>query len=317
MEVRQRKLERGQAAIMDALFMLMMVSFLSTMMYYFASNYGVTVDPKLSTQYGTEYVDSALKTISYISVDRQPGIDYLLAMIKEDYYDDYLLDEYVHIVSYNVMRIMEPISDEYDYIFFIYNYEEEDLGGVEYPQHLIYMQVNYAGLRSDPPEEALEITGENLYFDEECILGVHPDLPSPHFPANPSGVTKPFNFEDLQMFVAEVPNSVASTAPLMFIRNTTVQTCTNTTCTNNSECGTGKMCMGGKCCAAESGEQPKYMKMGLIMWPSITNEKMDDLILNEWSCFDIDSVKNGSKPLQCINALNPDPLANPPSISGC
>ena len=120
--------KKGQAAITDSLYFLMIVSALSIILFIISVNYGNTVTEQIKRQYNAEYATSAFKTIFYSSTPRIPGdslentpeVDSLLAVIKEDYADDSLLNRTEGLLANNVVGIMEPVHDNFDYVFSIY-----------------------------------------------------------------------------------------------------------------------------------------------------------------------------------------------------
>jgi len=120
--------QRGQAALTDSLYFLLIVSGLSAFLFFFAASYGLVVEQQVARQYRSEYATSALETILYSSTPRIAGqtlenakeIDYLLAAVKEDYADDKVLDETSAILAENISGIMQPFGDGFDYIFYIY-----------------------------------------------------------------------------------------------------------------------------------------------------------------------------------------------------
>ena len=120
--------QRGQAALTDSLYFLLIVSGLAAFLFFFAASYGLVVEQQVSRQYRSEYATAALETILYSSTPRIAGqtlenakeIDYLLAAVKEDYADDRVLDETSEILAENISGIMQPFSDGFDYIFYIY-----------------------------------------------------------------------------------------------------------------------------------------------------------------------------------------------------
>lgn len=121
--------ERGQAAVTDALYFLMVVTFLSIFMFGFASTYGNSVKDKISDEYSTTFATNALKTILYASTPRDAGrsvydkgaeIDYLLAIIKEDYSDDTSIGPAERrVLGKTITSVMAPIADTKDYVFYI------------------------------------------------------------------------------------------------------------------------------------------------------------------------------------------------------
>ena len=118
----------GQAALTDALYFLLIVSGLSTMLFFYAGTYGNDVQQRVTDQYIREYTTSALETIVYSSTPRIAGetldeateVDYLLAAIKEDFADDSKLSETKAALSQNIEGVMQPIAGSYDYLFYIY-----------------------------------------------------------------------------------------------------------------------------------------------------------------------------------------------------
>ncbi len=120
--------EKGQAALTDSLFFLVVVSGLCTFLFFFVSNYGQLLDQQLLREYRQEYASSALKTIMYSSVPRLESsslsgaseIDYLLAFVKEDYADDGLIDESRGRLKDAISQSMAPFNQNSDYIFYIY-----------------------------------------------------------------------------------------------------------------------------------------------------------------------------------------------------
>jgi len=119
---------RGQAALTDALYFLLIVSALSTFLFFFAANYGATVQQRVVTQYWREYSTGALETILYSSTPRiagqtlenAPEVDYLLAAVKEDFADDREIDETREVLTQNIFGIMQPLAVNFDYMFYIY-----------------------------------------------------------------------------------------------------------------------------------------------------------------------------------------------------
>ena len=122
---------KGQAALTDALYFLMIVSIISTMLFFYASNYGLTLQQRVSNQYWREYTTGALETILYSSTPRIAGnslestaeVDYLLAAVKEDFAEDGEINETADILKQNIFGIMQPISGSFDYLFYFYLFD--------------------------------------------------------------------------------------------------------------------------------------------------------------------------------------------------
>ena len=120
---------RGQAAITDALYFLLIVTGLCVFLFGFANSYGGNALGQIQSNYQSDFATDSLKTILYSSLPRNVGhtlyddesqaeIDYLLAYVKEDYADDANLSMQTRVVlADNVRRILEPVSDNFDYIF--------------------------------------------------------------------------------------------------------------------------------------------------------------------------------------------------------
>ncbi len=121
--------QKGQAAVTDALFFLMIIISLSVFLYNFANSYGSTVQEQIQNEFQTTFATNSLKTILYTSTSRDPTetiydpdaeIDYLLALIKEDYADDEKINDREKLVLSNtVSSILAPLADSTDYIFYI------------------------------------------------------------------------------------------------------------------------------------------------------------------------------------------------------
>ena len=120
---------RAQAAVTDALYFLMIVTFLAIFLFGFANSYGTSIREQINDEFNTVFATNALKTVLYSSTPRDPGesiydqdaeVDYLLAIIKEDYSDDQEIGPEERVVLGKTVRsIMSPVQDSKDYIFFI------------------------------------------------------------------------------------------------------------------------------------------------------------------------------------------------------
>ncbi len=145
--------KKGQAAVTDALFFLMIIVTLAVLMFRYSSSYGDRVDQSISDLYFKEYANAAMRTIFYSSIplnydlNYQSGqeVDYLMTAVKHDYYPDKLIGknpdinqmriadaagnpDYDDIVKFNlyhmVKSIMRPLNN-YDYVFYIYDADEK------------------------------------------------------------------------------------------------------------------------------------------------------------------------------------------------
>lgn len=123
--------KNAQAAVTDALFLLVIITGLMAFLFTFTIGYGKGLSDQVSRNTNFEFVASALKTIMYQSVPRnadvvlQPSnpdqeIDYLMAQLKEDYADDgnISLNTQKNLTR-TVYDVMRPIADTHDYLFVI------------------------------------------------------------------------------------------------------------------------------------------------------------------------------------------------------
>lgn len=147
------KKRKGQAAITDALFFLLIIVTLAVLMFRYSSSYGERVDQSISDLYFKEYANSAMRTIFYTSIPLNYDLnyhqgqetDYLMTSIKHDYYADQVIGakdsdinslviadaagnaDYGDIVKFNlyhmIKSIMQPLNS-YDYVFYMYDESE-------------------------------------------------------------------------------------------------------------------------------------------------------------------------------------------------
>lgn len=119
---------KGQAALTDSLYFLLIVSGLSTFLFLFAATYGQSVSQGVGLQYRGEYAVSTLKTILYSSTPRlqdktleqSSEVDFLLAAMKEDFADDGLFSNTEQLIVNNVAGLMAPLAPNFDYMYYIY-----------------------------------------------------------------------------------------------------------------------------------------------------------------------------------------------------
>lgn len=130
---------KGQAAVTDALYFLLIVSFLSIFLFNFVNTYGNNLEEQINDQYNTNFANNALKTILYSSTPREAGgtiygslpddaeIDYLLSLLKEDYFDDGKInDNEKKVLGETIASVLRPVEDNLDYIFYISAPEKEE-----------------------------------------------------------------------------------------------------------------------------------------------------------------------------------------------
>ena len=122
---------KGQAAVTDALYFLLIVTGVSILLFSFANSYGNTVREKITNNYNTTFSTDALKTILYSSTPRDPSkslyadpakieVDPLLAFLKEDYSDDGSIScSAKKVLAKDIKEILSPIATNFDYAFFV------------------------------------------------------------------------------------------------------------------------------------------------------------------------------------------------------
>ncbi len=120
------KKQKGQAAITDALFFLVIVMALVSFLFFFTSQYGRSVGEYASSKYASDYATSALKTVLYSSFSRNSDplessdeVDFLVAGLKEDYAYDKKIDYFKEDLTLSVKNVMNPVRNAFDYLFFI------------------------------------------------------------------------------------------------------------------------------------------------------------------------------------------------------
>ena len=121
----------GQAAVTDALFLLVIITGLMAFLFSFSINYGKGLSDQVNRNTNYEFVASALKTIMYQSVSRNADvplnptnpnleIDYLMAQVKEDFADDKNLSPNTQKnLAKTVFDVMRPVADSEDYLLYI------------------------------------------------------------------------------------------------------------------------------------------------------------------------------------------------------
>jgi hypothetical protein len=134
--------QKGQAALVDSIIFLTIVSAIVTMLFFFMIGYGDRVSHQLDSLYSEDFSIDTLKVITYINVLRDgrsvfdydfsdtaqpsPEYDYLLALMKEDHAD---LGEFTYntkkaVVS-TVSSTLKPFEESIDYAFFL-THEDSD-----------------------------------------------------------------------------------------------------------------------------------------------------------------------------------------------
>ncbi|MFA6065219.1 MAG: hypothetical protein WCW44_01360 [archaeon] len=127
--------QKGQAALVDSLFFIAIVSTICTGLFYFAINYGLGPEALLNSFYSSDFAMDSLKVITYINVMRDgtpvslesastagplAEYDYLLALMKEDFAQNNSIGVDTQIaISNTLYSVLRPFDDSIDYIFYI------------------------------------------------------------------------------------------------------------------------------------------------------------------------------------------------------
>lgn len=248
--------KRGQAAITDALFFLLIVSALATLLFLFINQYGIMVSDEVKRSYGTDYASSALKTILYGSVPRNAGekladaeeIDYLLAAIKEDYAykkDDgqqRLSPQMQKILYENISAIMQPLSKQFDYMFYVYRTDSPNDA-----DEFAYLLLHMSRCQDEIGASELCPEGKGIHADYLC----NPEARTPGQSAIPS---------TLDVLTMLIPNSAQSVSNILL----------------------------SKISDPESGPKTVPARSAIILWPAVYLKQSEtgDFASAPWNCCD-------------------------------
>ncbi|MDD3159824.1 MAG: hypothetical protein PHQ98_02560 [Candidatus ainarchaeum sp.] len=124
--------QTGQAALMDSIFFLTIVSTIGVALFYFYIHYGEQTNTLITSFYSQDFSSDVLKVISYSSALRggedltkfqgsNPELDYLFALIKEDFSNNQknLSDGTIFAIARTVSVILKPFDNSFDYAFYI------------------------------------------------------------------------------------------------------------------------------------------------------------------------------------------------------
>jgi len=125
---------RAQAALVDSLFFIAIVSAICTGLFYFAINYGLSTESSLNSFYSSDFAMDSLKVITYVNVMRDGSAvsinpstpvsaseyDYLLASIKEDFAQNKEIGmESRKAIANTLYSVLKPFDDSIDYVFYV------------------------------------------------------------------------------------------------------------------------------------------------------------------------------------------------------
>lgn len=165
---------KGQAALTDSLFFLLVVVTVSVLLFRYSSTYGEKIQDSLNDFYFKEYANSAVRTLFYMTAPNDfnlsydyPETDYLMTMVKQDYYynarigpdnSDINQLEYgptnegyiAKYQLYNALKIIMQPLENYDYLFYIYS-SGADASGNRFPFFLLKRTI-FEEATSDNPD---------------------------------------------------------------------------------------------------------------------------------------------------------------------
>lgn len=129
--------KKGQAALVDSIFFLTIVMAITGILLFFSINYGQQSQEQLESFYSSDFAADVLKIVTYINVARDGSsfslsdidsffeIDYLLALIKEDYADESNNREITQRTKDALLNtfksVLSPFQASMNYVFYIYD----------------------------------------------------------------------------------------------------------------------------------------------------------------------------------------------------
>jgi len=108
------------------MYFLIIATTLSAFLFSFSVLYGENLERNVQKKELQEFTSSALKTILYTTIPRDmtnpnpKENDFLLAGLKEDYFDDESFSRTAYALRDNIQNAMIPLAPAYDYLFYFY-----------------------------------------------------------------------------------------------------------------------------------------------------------------------------------------------------
>ena len=209
------KFQKGQAAITDALFTLLIISSLCLMLYSFAATYGSDIMTHFLRQYAVDYTTDALRTFLYCSAARQPDLnlneeeaipDYTLVLLKEAYFemkqseDGTFNEERVKTFISTIRTIMQPLADQFDYMLVFTSAPQEE---GSYQNYLaIIRKANFS-----------------CYKDKDKKISIDCTVEDRNVTIEPVGyeflICKNASNENLRKFMLYIGDSATATSPVL------------------------------------------------------------------------------------------------------
>jgi hypothetical protein len=177
------KFNKGQAALTDSLFFLLIVVSVCVLLFRYSSTYGVKIQDSLNDFYFKEYANSAIRTLFYMTVPNDinisynyPETDYLMTTVKQDYYNNARIGptdsdinqlelNYNYISKYQLYNslkvIMQPIEN-YDFLFYIFSGSSTD--GKLFPFFLLKRTIFEKGEQEYSYDPINYTVDESIYY---------------------------------------------------------------------------------------------------------------------------------------------------------
>lgn len=214
------KTRKGQAAITDALFFLLIIVILCVLLFRYSSTYGSRVEKASNDLYFKDYTNSVLKTVFYTSIpldfnlnlESAKETDYLMAQIKQDFYADGKIgysdlnslgtSDDRDIPKYNLFHTikatMHPLKS-HDYIFYLYDQRNDDF---------FYLMIKLTNF---------QCSDKSTTGARSCT--VDQGKPYVYFLCDPE-----HGYTNLRNIISKSPNAFASSIPLNFTKYTSSST---------------------------------------------------------------------------------------------
>lgn len=243
------KSKKGQAAITDALFFLLIIVTLSVLLFRYSSTYGTRIEKASNDLYFKDYTNSVLRTIFYTSVPLDFNLDirqaretdYLMTQIKQDFYADGKIGStdintlgttYNDIAKYNlfhtVKATMYPLKS-HDYVFYLYDQTQNN-------DTFFYFMIKLTNF------QCTSISGPT----KTMSCSVNPDEPETYYLCDPEG-----GYSQVRSIISKSPTIFSSSVPLSFIKYTSL-----------------------------ASEQREFLTIATFaIWPATTDINPDDLDL--------------------------------------
>lgn len=215
------KTKKGQAAVTDALFFLLIIVTVSVLLFRYSATYGSRLNVATSDLYFKDYSNSVLRTVFYTSVPLDYDLnvysaketDYLMTQIKQDFYADGRIGntdlnalettDYRDLAKFNLFNTIKatmfPLKS-HDYTFYLY-----DQGADKY----LYFMIKITNYEQD--DEFQETPTREVRYNIS-------DTFESYYLCEPNG------YIQVRDVISKSPSIFSSSVPLSFKKYTTSST---------------------------------------------------------------------------------------------